>query len=201
MPPIHDACARPLGGVGRSPFSPSPGTFGSTASTCDLSYNRTYPKNAADAWTAIVMVMTSFTQLARFVEMGNYATWTQQVLEHKNIIPIIFYPTAEPWFRQHETAWQTKAFGARRCAAPNDVVAGTRCARWVNHKQQTLLTCPVDMAVPLMYNGNLHASRSIKLPTFCGRGLFNGEYVVVRPRGLQLSLQLWRRRLQKFSQP
>jgi len=27
-----------------------------------------------------------------------------------------------------------------------------------------------------MYNGNLMASRAIKLPTFCGRGLFNGEY-------------------------
>ena len=173
---VH-ACERPLGGDAKLvPWSPTPAVFGSSSASCDQSYNRTYPADAESAWTAVVLMTTSFGQFSRFVAMGNYQTWSENLLINKNIVPVIFYPSTEQWFKYHE--WQSKGLGAHRCPAPNADVPGTRCAKWHNHRGQILVTCPVDMEVPLAYNNNLNAARKTKLPTFCGRGLFSGEYVV-----------------------
>lgn len=127
---------------------------------------------------AITTLMTSLGQLSRFVANGNYATWSEHLLGNHNIVVVVFYPTAEPWFRHDEGSWPAKAFHASRCQAPHDGVPGTSCAKWVNWRGQIVLTCPVEMRVPVLYKNNLMASRGVKLPTFCGRGLFSGEYVV-----------------------
>ena len=176
----HHACTRPLGGATNlrgAPFSPNPAEFGADSSCCDTAYNRSYPTKAEDAWLAITMIMTSFSQLDRFVRMGNYATWVENV-HSPTVVPVIFYPRAEKWFKAHDGVWQKKAFRASACQGEHAQVAGTACTKYVNDKSQLIITCPMDMAVSLLYNGNLQGARAMKLATFCGRGLFNGEYVV-----------------------
>lgn len=172
-------CERPLG---RDAFR-APETS-MEPERCDASFNRAaHPPSAAEAWTAVILLLTSLGQLERWVEMGNYPTWVAQFINPK-VVPIIFYPTAEPWFKSHEpkyahsSSWQAKSLRARRCPEPDANVTGTKCTKWVNDKLQLILTCPIDMVIPLLYGGNLQASRAIRPASFCGRGLFNGEYTV-----------------------
>lgn len=91
------------------------------------------------------------------------------------IVPIIFYPKAEPYFKAH-TSWPVHALGLHLCDTDAKVDG---CERWTTARGQGhVLTCAIDMEVPIHYGGNLFAARATKPAAFCGRGLFNGEYVV-----------------------
>lgn len=170
--PSH-ACERPLGGprfASQMPQTPSINVHHAPAAACDRGSNRTYPKEASEAWLAVVMVMTSLQQLERFVAFGNYATWTENLLSER-VVPVIFWPTADRWFAGHDGQWQAKALHARKCSAPHGEVPGTRCSKWHNPEGQIIVTCPVDMAVPLMYYGNLQHVRPFhaRAPIVCAR--------------------------------
>lgn len=184
---LSDACKRPLGDKPRGfvPFAPQADQLTTSTTACSKgNNNRTEYPTAANAWTAIALVISSSEQLSRFVVAGNYDNWVGSLLGRStNIVPIIFYPSAEPFFKVspkslNGSSWQSVAFNARRCPPPNANVPGTQCAKWVNDRAQIFLTCSVNMAVPDLYHGDLMRARTFHLRTFCGPPAFSGEYIV-----------------------
>lgn len=168
---VQAACSRQLGSptlaaVVSASTLQSPG--------CHVVPDRQYPANASAAWTAVTTILTSQTQLERFACYGNFRTWEAHLMSD-TIVPIIFYPKAEPYFKAH-TSWPVHALGLHLCDTDAKVDG---CERWTTARGQGhVLTCAIDMEVPIHYGGNLFAARATKPAAFCGRGLFNGEYVV-----------------------
>ena len=160
-----------------SPLAPLPteGVRNWTSSVCggERSYARTYPTDASKAWVVIPVLLTNVKQLETIALPGNFASWDAHLLLSPRVVVAVFFPIADGHLLPI-----APRLNLTRCESEPPI---DECTRYRTERAHSVLLCPTRIDAPYtpyLYGGTLAASRQAAVPSLCGDGRWNGEYVV-----------------------